>query len=150
MHEDNSRTFDMFMAAYLEKHPECVQYLLFYAHRIKGFMKQGINWYNYDVSFRKEVEMGDLIMDLYVTASKTPKPYSAMPTAFAASQKRTYRDKLTKTEGGFPTGTCFRYHTRERRCETPNCPWIHYCHKCGGKHPLNTKEQQENVKTTAG
>ena len=144
---DWSRAFDMFMAAYLEKHPECVQCLLSYAHRIKGFMKQGINWYNYDVSFRKEVEIdsergltpdwGDLKMDLYFTASKTPKPYSATPIALAASPKRAYRDGIAKTnEGGLPNGICFRYHSRERRCESPTCPWSHNCHKGGGKHGL--------------
>ena len=61
-------------------------------------MKQDISWFNYDVSFRKEIEIDsekgmildwvELKMDLYVTASRTVKHITATPTAFPTSQSQ--------------------------------------------------------------
>ena len=88
------------------------------------------------VNFSKDIEIdsekglipdwGELKMNLYVTASRTVKPITATPTAFPTSQKSTYRDEFVRHDKSIPTGTCFRFHSRESRCETLNCSWSHY------------------------
>ena len=50
---DWGRAYDLYEAVYLEKFPHLMQDLVSYGHRIRLFMKQGLNWQYYDSSFRQ-------------------------------------------------------------------------------------------------
>lgn len=120
------KAFDDFMAIYTKKFPAEIQDLITYGKFIKELMAAGHNWSYYDSKFRKDREFSlckwtTIRIDLQITASLIKRHFPATPTPL--SQRP-------------PRGYCFKYHSRNERCQTVNCTWKHTCPRCGRNHPI--------------
>lgn len=124
-----SIAFDDFVAVYCRRYPHDLQDLLTYSKFIKGLMKNGDNWADYDIKFRKDREFSlckwSLIrVDLQINASRSSKT------------EQTNRPHQTSF---LPKGFCYNFHSRQNFCNRgKNCTYKHSCPKCDRIHPAHS------------
>ena len=140
---DWALAFDMFAAAYTESHPLATQGIITYGHRIRTFMKQGLNWLHYDTAFRQEVEIDaskgkpilwtELKMDGYLQAcSNTSNTHSYNYPRQPFRDLRGHSSRYTKQGALY----CFAFNREGERCKFQSCQYRHRCSKCDSNHPL--------------
>ena len=157
-----NEAFEIYMAIYLEKaHSssdmlKLARSLLTYKKEVNNLCKLGYDWLAYDHHFRSDraakpfpwaTTRQDLLME-YQPQRRNFRPYSTQQQSKQYGQKKSLR---TKDGNHIPFGYCMAFHTRNSRCETPNCSFQHSCPKCATRHPIyrpcnnntNTKSKED-------
>ena len=118
--------FDTYVAVYVQKHPEQLQDLLTYGNTIRRMMASGQSWWYYDKQFRLAREYSHcswatVRVDLYMQNNST--------------NKRTFQQKFQEYPSRIPTGYCFKFHQKLKKCFNRNCSFNHKCPRCDRPHP---------------
>ena len=142
-----NEAFEIYMAIYLENaHSssdmlKLARSLLTYKKEVNNLCKLGYDWLAYDHHFRSDraakpfpwaTTRQDLLME-YQPQRRNFRPYSTQQQSKPYGPKKSLR---TKDGNHIPFGYCMAFHTRNSRCETPNCSFQHACPKCATRHPI--------------
>ena len=126
---DWTMAFDTFVAVYVQKFPEQLQDLLTYGNTIRKMISSGQAWWYYDRQFRiareySQCSWATMRVDLYMqNLNRNVQTY-----------KPNFREVAT-----IPTGYCFKYHSKEKRCFDRGCKFKHTCPRCDKPHPQYEK-----------
>ena len=143
------RAFATYMSVYLQK-PDNLRHwahLITYSNEIKSMADDGLNFLDYDETFRKERagmstpwDWNVFRQDLF---NRIHRKALAYKTNFNTNRKLVFESKNTGSNiPKVPMGYCFDYHTAGKRCNRLNCSFKHTC-TCGrGQHTMYTCRSQ--------
>ena len=118
-----------------------VQDMLVHMDTVLALAEDRHAWEGYDFDFRKQQVNAN-----YSFAHTRVELY-----AKAVSRGQLFRapqNNQPKPKSEFQLGTCFKFHSPKQSCDNKNCPFLHKCPHCGGKHPqyrcfANARGRQE-------
>ena len=143
------KAFATYMSVYLQK-PDNIRHwahLITYSNEIKSMADDGLNFLDYDETFREERagmhtpwDWNVFRQDLF---NRIHRKALAYKTNFNTNRKLGFDTKSTGSNiPKVPMGYCFDYHTIGKRCNRLNCSFKHTC-SCGrGQHTMYTCRSQ--------
>ena len=151
--------FENFTAVYLERAKtrdsmlKLALSLLTYKRNITDLNRKNYDWAAYDRHFRTDRETDKAtwstvkhnLMVMYQPShdSFRQNRFQGNSTPNSTPYKKGHNTNnnfskplLTKDGCSIPNGYCISFHSRNQRCTTPNCQYLHRCPTCQGRHPV--------------
>ncbi len=147
------KAFSIYMSIYLQE-PSNIQHLphlISYGNEIKALAEDGLNFIEYDETFRKEragmrnpwdwnVFRQDLFNRIHRKAFVVKQQTNRKLNFDQSINNNNNVSNFTRV----PPGHCYDYHTINKRCNRMNCSYKHDC-TCGrGVHPVYLCRSQGN------
>ena len=144
-----SAAMDIFVSIYIEGHPSEYAEILTYVKSVKELMHDRADWAYYDFHYRTDREF---TLEKWTTcnpALDAKARYRGPQTNSKAqygkrknpNDPQPFRGQANSKSSRIPFGYCFKYHTREVRCDNSPCQYSHECYNCRKQHPAYQKCQ---------
>ena len=161
--------FTIYTAVYVERAKtrsgmlKLILSMLTYSRKMADMKRRQYDWAAYDRHFRFDREMNkdswattrQDLLNTYQNCSQDSFRANKKPdnrNSNHPNQQRTNNSSTSqpKDSATIPSGYCISFHSRNQRCTTVDCNYIHRCPICKGRHPVfrcpNSRQTNTNHK----